>query len=163
MTISPTEVATSQAVGPNDQPALSQVASQKVQPSSRVILFYDGQCGLCQKSVQFVLRRQPQGSILFAPLQGTTAAEMLPLADREQLDSMVVAKNGQLFRHSTAALAIAQELGGFWKMLGHLGSIIPRPLRDLIYRAISRNRYRMFGQADACRLPQPGERERFLD
>ncbi len=163
MTISPTEVATSKAVGPHVQPALSEVASQLMHPASRVILFYDGQCGLCQKSVQFVLKRQPQGSIFFAPLQGTTAAEMLPAVDREQLDSMVVAKNGQLFRHSTAALVIAKELGGFWNMLGHLGSLIPRPLRDLVYRAVARNRYRMFGKVDACRLPQPGERARFLD
>jgi predicted DCC family thiol-disulfide oxidoreductase YuxK len=88
---------------------------------------------------------------------------MLPLADREQLDSMVVSKNGQLFRHSTAALVIAKELGGFWKVLGSLGGMIPRPLRDLGYRLVARNRYRLFGQADACRLPQPGERERFLD
>ncbi|MBA4032661.1 MAG: thiol-disulfide oxidoreductase DCC [Planctomyces sp.] len=129
----------------------------------KTILFFDGNCGLCQRSVQFFLNRDKRGAVLYAPLQGATAAALVPAADRERLDSMVVAHEGVLYRHSTAALVLITQLGGAWKWLATLGYCVPRVLRDVGYRVVASNRYRMFGKADACRLPQPGERARFLD
>lgn len=127
------------------------------------ILFFDGNCGLCQGSVQFMLNRDRRGRIRYAPLQGTTAARIVERADREDLSSMVVSINGQLYRHSTAVLLLLRELGGVWSILATLGLLIPRPLRDFCYRLVARNRYRLFGTVEACRIPKPGERARFLD
>jgi predicted DCC family thiol-disulfide oxidoreductase YuxK len=126
------------------------------------ILFFDGVCGLCNKSVDFVLVRDRRGAIQFAPLQGDTARHLLPPADRENLDSMVLWVKGQSYRKSAAVVRVLWRLSAGWQILGTLLWLIPLPLRNLGYSLIARNRYRFFGKKETCRMPSPEERQRFL-
>ncbi|MCO5167324.1 MAG: DCC1-like thiol-disulfide oxidoreductase family protein [Planctomycetes bacterium] len=140
------------------------------------LLLYDGECGLCARSVQWVLERDPsppEGAALrFAPLQGPTAAPLLArhgiAADpRRGFDSLVLVLDPggpeeRALTRSEAALAIGRYLGGRWAALARLARLVPRALRDLVYALVARNRLRLFGGADACRVPRGPERGRFL-
>ena len=128
------------------------------------VLLYDGVCALCNAAVTFVLKRDRSHSVRFAPLQGQTAARVL----REQpglagIDSMIwIDGDGRAFTRSAAALAIARHVGGGWATLAALARIVPTVLRDAVYDLIARTRYRIFGRYDACPVPPPEVRERFL-
>jgi predicted DCC family thiol-disulfide oxidoreductase YuxK len=127
------------------------------------ILFFDGVCGLCNRFVDFSLKHDPHGRVLFAPLQGKTAGELLSKTDVENLDTVIFYENGNLSRRSTAIVKLLSGVGGFWNVLAWLLWLIPRPLRDFGYRLTAKNRYRFFGQKETCRLPTAEERVRFLD
>lgn len=127
------------------------------------VLFFDGVCGLCNATVDFALRHDRNGRVLFAPLQGTTAAARLDAADTQNLDTVVMMERGQLHRRSAAIVRLMRQLGGAWTPLAWLLWVIPWPLRDIGYRLVSKLRYRLFGQKETCRLPSPEERARFLD
>ena len=131
--------------------------------SSERIVFFDGVCGLCDHTVDFLLRHDEGGMLRFAPLQGTTAANMLPGDVRDRLDTMAYCRDGQRHYRSSAVLWVLRDLGGFWGRLGRLMLMIPGPIRDIGYRCISRCRYRIFGKHEACRIPTAEERTRFLD
>jgi len=131
--------------------------------STNPILFFDGVCGLCNRVVDFVLRNDRRGQIQFAPLQGTTAQQRLPDGDRERLDTVVFIEGDRITRRSTAVVRLLSHLGGVWTLLAWLLWIIPWPLRDVGYRAVSKLRYRLFGRKETCRMPTPDERARFLD
>ena len=128
------------------------------------LLLYDGVCALCNAAVTFVLKRDRSRSVRFAPLQGETAARQL--ADRPELagiDSMIwIDANGRALTRSAAALAIARHVGGAWAVPAALGRIVPRILRDALYDLVARTRYRVFGRYDACPVPPPEHRSRFL-
>ena len=135
-------------------------------PSSAApLLLYDGVCALCNGAVRFILRRDRIGSLRFAPLQGPTSATVRALHPAiAGEDSMVwVEPNGRVRIRSDAALAIGRYLGGAWARLAAIAGIVPRPLRDLVYRLVAGIRYRAFGRYDACPLPPVGQRSRFLD
>ena len=132
-------------------------------PAAPLIVFFDGVCGLCNHSVNWLLARDPQHRLRFAPLQGATAAEFVSEELRDRLDSLVFLSGGEIYIRTAAVSRILMALGGRWKLLGALLWVIPFPLRDLGYRVVSRLRYRMFGKHDACRLPTPAERAVFLD
>ena len=127
------------------------------------VLFFDGVCGFCNETVDFALRNDRNGRVLFAPLQGTTAAERLDDSDTQNLDTVVMIDGGRTFRRSTAIARLLRHLGGIWNLLGWLLWLIPWPLRDLGYRLVAKFRYRLFGKKDSCRLPSPEEQARFLD
>lgn len=127
------------------------------------ILFFDGVCGLCNKSVDFVLMRDKRDRFRFAPLQGETAASMLGSDDVENLNTLILKTESGLYRRTSAVVRILWYLGGFWALLGALLWIIPLPLRNLGYRGVSACRYSLFGKKESCRIPTPSERERFLD
>lgn len=131
--------------------------------SSGPILFYDGSCGLCARSVQWVLRHDHRGLIRFAPLQGQTYAHLPVPSKPMELDTMVLHDHDGLHVRSDAALRLLRTIGGGWGLLGVVGRVIPRALRDGLYRLVARNRHRWFGSEDACRLASPQERARFLD
>lgn len=132
-------------------------------PVPRLILF-DGVCHFCAASVRFILRRDPASRFHFAPLQSDLARQICAAHGLNQgdLDTFVYARDGQppLIR-SDAALAVAADLGGPWRSLAPL-RLIPRRLRDAAYRFIARHRYRWFGKSDACLVPTPEQRTRFL-
>jgi predicted DCC family thiol-disulfide oxidoreductase YuxK len=128
------------------------------------IVLFDGVCNLCSGSVQFILKWDPEARFRFASLQseiGQTIQAEHGL-DPGTLSSVLLVEEGRLYRESDAALRIARYLPGAWKLLTVL-RIVPRPLRDGLYRLIARNRYRWFGKADTCWLPTPELRGRFLD
>lgn len=129
-------------------------------------LFYDGHCGLCHRAVKFVLRHDPEGAAFrFAPLQGPTFQAAVPAAQRAALpDSMAVRTlDGRLLLKSEAWLHIMRRLGGIWKLIGSVCSIVPRFIRDWGYDFVAAVRFRIFGRRDdLCPLIPPALRNRFL-
>ena len=126
------------------------------------IVFFDGVCNLCNAAVRFIIQRDPKAYFRFASLQSEIAAKKLPPDFREKAgDSIVLLEDGKFFWSSTAALRIARRLRAPWPLL-YAGILIPRFLRNPIYGWIARNRYRWFGKKDACELPTPELKGRFL-
>src|SRR5262245_62865428 len=133
------------------------------------IILYDGVCGLCNQLNGFVLARDPAGRFRFASLQSAIAGEILTRHGRDprDLDTLYLVldpgrPDERLLRKSDAALWILRELGGAWRMTAAL-RLVPRWLRDLGYDLVARTRYRLFGRYEACPLPDPRPRSRFLD
>ncbi|MGE0709306.1 MAG: thiol-disulfide oxidoreductase DCC family protein [Planctomycetota bacterium] len=135
------------------------------------LLLYDGECGLCDRTVQAVLERDARGLVHFAPLQGQTARAVLTRHGRDpappRFDSVVLVEGfggarERLVERSDAAIALARHLGGRSASLARFLELIPRPLRDAAYGLVARNRHRLFPPPSACRIPRPGERVRFL-
>lgn len=132
------------------------------------ILLYDGSCGFCQSSVQFVLRRDRKRILRFAPLQGelgrAVTARHPALAGADSVvwvdDPGGVAE--RMFVRSDAVGKVLRYLGGWWK-LAAMFRLVPRPLRDPVYDLVARHRRRIPLAPDACRIPEPGDRSRFLD
>ena len=131
--------------------------------SNHPIVFFDGVCGLCSHSINWLLARDPEHRLRFAPLQGTSAAVYVPCDVCEQLDTMVLLKDGTIYLRTAAVSRILICLGGRWSVFGWMLWLIPWPIRDLGYRIVSRLRYRLFGKHETCRLPTPQERAVFLD
>jgi predicted DCC family thiol-disulfide oxidoreductase YuxK len=132
--------------------------------SGRNILFYDGVCGLCDRLVQFVLKRDRRRRFDFATLQGPFAAETLARFGRDatDLDTVyVLTSDGRLLDRGRAVLFALGELGPPWSVLA-LFRVLPRRVIDWFYMRVAKNRYRIFGRLDACRVPSPDERARFL-
>lgn len=127
------------------------------------VVFFDGVCGLCNHSVNWLLAHDPERRLRFAPLQGKLAADVLSEDLRERLDTLVFLRNGTVYVRTAAVSRILMTLGGPWTAMGAALWMIPAPLRDVGYRIVSRLRYRLFGKHDACRLPSPAERAAFLD
>jgi predicted DCC family thiol-disulfide oxidoreductase YuxK len=126
------------------------------------ILFFDGLCGLCNSSVDFVMKRDTRDVFRYAPLQGETAARHLSEKDRVDLNSVVLKTPEGLYRHTSAVVRILWKLPGIWPVLGALLWLIPRPIRNFGYRLVAKNRYRIFGKKETCRLPTPEEIGRLL-
>lgn len=132
------------------------------------LVFYDGACGLCDRTVQFLLNADQNAKFDFAPLQGKTAAEMLKAlpAEYKQLDSLVLIENYQtqspkIYVMSKAIFRILWLIGGFWKLVGWL-CYLPSFLGDIGYRFVARHRHKFFG-SEVCRLPDAAHKSRFLD
>lgn len=127
-------------------------------------MLFDGVCNLCTGSVQFILRRDPQGRFRFASIQSPAGRRLYEAQglSGERLDTVLFLADGRALTHSDAALAIATRLGGPWRLMG-IFRIVPRPVRDGVYRWIARNRYRWFGRHEQCLVPTPELRRRFLD
>jgi predicted DCC family thiol-disulfide oxidoreductase YuxK len=134
------------------------------QMEKRDIILFDGVCHLCQSSVQFIIKRDPQNHFAFASLQSEIAKNLIEQKEiTEESNSVVLIKtNGKSYKNSSAALRIAKELKGVWKLAAIL-LIIPVFIRDPIYRFIARHRYTWFGKSEKCMMPTPSQRRRFLD
>ena len=128
----------------------------------RQILFFDGVCGLCNWSIDFVLIRDRRGLFQFAPLQGETARTLLSATDTNDLNTVVLWVNGRSYRKSSAVVRVLWRLDFCWQVVGWLIWLIPLPLRNLGYSLVARYRYRLFGKKETCRLPTADERLRFL-
>jgi len=129
--------------------------------STGPIVFFDGDCGLCNRTVRFLLDHDRRGRLRFAPLQGHTAAERLTLRPGAPLDTLYLVDHQGTHDRSTAALRVAGHLGGAWRVL-RLLLLVPRPLRDGVYRLVARYRHRPVGKEGVCRLGGQDERARML-
>lgn len=127
-----------------------------------MIVFFDGVCGLCNGVVDLLLRIDRRRVLRYAPLQGSTARERVPV-EAAALDSLVVWADGAACRQSAAVLAILARLGGPWRLLAAAGGLVPAVVRDALYRLLAGHRYRWFGRRESCRVPMPEERGLFLD
>jgi predicted DCC family thiol-disulfide oxidoreductase YuxK len=126
------------------------------------VVFFDGECGLCNHFVRWLLRVDRKRALQFAPLRGELAAEKLPqVSDNEALWSVALWDEDGIHIESDAALRAIARVGGVWRVVDGL-HWIPRWFRDGVYRFIARNRIRWFGRVESCELLSPEERERIL-
>lgn len=129
----------------------------------RPVLIFDGECNLCNRSVQFVIRHDRKERFLFAQLQSEFAQKIVNnLPGLYQLpDSFIILYNGKCYFKTDAVILSGRLLGGFFRLLAIL-RLIPRFLRDSVYDRIAANRYRWFGKRDRCMIPGPELMKRFL-
>lgn len=129
---------------------------------SAVILF-DGVCSFCNGAVNFLIEHDRSSYFKFAPLQ-SEAGEKLAAKfgiNTVETDSVILIEDEKAYTLSTAALRIAGKLDGVWSWAS-VFRIVPRPVRDFVYRTFAKYRYRLFGKQDSCMMPTPELRERFL-
>jgi predicted DCC family thiol-disulfide oxidoreductase YuxK len=133
------------------------------------LVLYDGVCGLCNRLLQFLLRHDRRGVFCFASLQSATGRAMVARygGNPDDPDSFHVvadfrAPGARAIRKSDAAVFVASQLGWPWKGLSAAGRL-PAPLRDVVYDAIARSRYRIFGRYEECLLPSEEFRSRFVE
>lgn len=131
------------------------------------LVFYDGECGLCDHTVRFLLKIDQNKLFMFAPLQGETAAKFLPQLSKEeqQEDTLILVENVEksdqkIYILGKAIFRIFWLLGGLWSILG-LMSFLPGWLYNWGYRLVAQNRKRIFNQNE-CALPPANTRDRFL-
>lgn len=123
------------------------------------IIFYDGLCGLCDKSVQFVLKHDTQNKFLFCALQDNYAKQIL--GNNITFDTFILYHNNKIYTQSTAALITLKLLGGFWQLL-YIFIIVPAFIRNAVYQYIAKNRYKWFGKYDTCKIPTAETKKRFI-
>lgn len=138
-------------------PALLPAQRLRNQP----VVFFDGVCSLCNATVDFIIARDREGRFTFAPLQGEYAAKVLRPEQVTDLSTVVLVEGNEILTRSDAFLRIASHLGGAWR-LAEILRIVPRPIRDAVYRVIAANRYQWFGKKASCRMPSAEERARFV-
>lgn len=128
------------------------------------LLLFDGVCNLCDQTVQWVLAKDQRGLVKFCSIQSDLGTQLYRERglDPAQPHSMMLITPEGVFVKSDAALHLARLMGGPWAVLAGLGQLIPRPLRDVGYAFIARNRYRFFGRKDQCWLPRPEWKARFV-
>ena len=132
-------------------------------PGSAIIVF-DGVCHLCNGWVQFLLRFDTRGVYRFASMQSETGHKLLKDhgLNPDDPSSFLLLREGRARTDSNAILDVLTGLGGPWRMFGVL-RLVPRALRNRIYRFIARNRYRLFGKREFCMMPTPEMATRFVD
>lgn len=124
------------------------------------IVFFDGVCGLCDRSVQFTISHDKKRVFRYATLQSEIARQML--GEQITFESFILYDKGKVFYRSTAALKVAGKLGGFWQLL-YIFILVPAFIRNGVYDFIAKNRYKWFGKFDSCKIPTPEQRALFLD
>lgn len=127
------------------------------------IIVFDGMCMLCSMTAEFVLKRDRRRRIRFATAQNPAgrAAYLEHGLDAEAMATMIVIIDGEAYTESDAALALLAALGWPWR-LALAGRIVPRSLRDRLYRWVARNRYGWFGARDVCWHPAADAVERMM-
>jgi predicted DCC family thiol-disulfide oxidoreductase YuxK len=127
------------------------------------IIVFDAECLLCSANAQFVLDRDRRGRFLLASMQGEAGSALYRRfgIDPADPDTLIVVEGDRVRRDSDAILAIWAGLGWPWRA-GAMFRLVPRLLRDPVYRWVARNRYRLFGKRDTCWLPNPAFRDRML-
>lgn len=138
-------------------------------PHTGAVIVFDGVCVICSGWVRFLLPRDTAGRYRFAPMQGEAGRALLAAQglDPDDPDSFLLveydrAPSPRVSMNSLAVLRVVAGLGGLYR-LALIARLLPRPLRDAVYRLIARNRYRWFGRRDACMVPDPDRAHRFLD
>jgi predicted DCC family thiol-disulfide oxidoreductase YuxK len=125
--------------------------------NSQTIIFFDGVCHLCNSFVDFLTRRDLKRRLLFAPLQGKTAAQYLSEPDRQSLETVIVWDRGQVFYRSQGLIQAVTRMGGIYLAFQVL-RLIPTMFLDLAYDWLARHRYAWFGKRPTCRLATPEEK-----
>lgn len=127
------------------------------------LLLFDGDCSFCNQGVQFILKHDLNAHFTFATLNGDYGKKIkekyhIPT----DLDSIILIEHGKYYSKSTAVLRICKQLNSFYPILSLLG-IIPRPIRNIIYNWVARNRLLFSKKTTACMLPTPEEKKRFIN
>jgi len=128
------------------------------------LILFDGICNLCNASVQYVIKHDPDSIFKFTTLQSETGTRLLRKYDLSSpgLNSFILIQHGKAYTKSTAALMVARQLKGAIKLLyGFI--IVPPFIRNMVYNIIAKNRYKWFGKKDNCMIPTPSLQARFLN
>ena len=129
----------------------------------REIVFYDGECGFCSNSVQFILKHEKDTELQFCPLQSDFAITSLGKKGIQiDLDTIYVYSNGEILSKSTAIQKVAKHLKKPYGLLSNIIGLTPRFLADLGYEIVAKNRYAIQGKAEYCILPDGPQKKRFL-
>jgi predicted DCC family thiol-disulfide oxidoreductase YuxK len=131
--------------------------------NDKPVVLFDGVCNLCSGSVRFILKNDKEKKFLFASLQSGYGQNLLQQFNLQvdNFNSFILYQDGKIFSRSTGALKMFEQLSGwgwvktFW--------IVPKFIRDAVYSLIANNRYRWFGKKEACWLPTPDLKARFLE
>lgn len=134
------------------------------------ILFFDGECGFCDRAIRFAMSRDVHGRLYAATLAGETAQRALtPFAEiLRNVDSTVLylpataQRDASVQLYSDAGLSVLRLLGGGWRVVGVAGMLVPRWLRDTAYKAFAKRRFQLFGRVEVCQLWPPAWRTRIL-
>ncbi|WP_406683570.1 DUF393 domain-containing protein [Seonamhaeicola sp. MEBiC1930] len=133
-------------------------------PKDKKLILFDGVCNLCNSSVQYVIKHDKRNLFFFAPLQSETGKEIIKTynIDTSKIDSILLytPEKGINYK-STAAIKIAQKLG-FPRNLLTLFFVIPPFMRNWVYDFIAKNRYKWYGKKEACMIPTPELKSKFL-
>lgn len=129
------------------------------------VVLFDGVCNLCNGAVQFILDHDRTKVLRFASLQSDRGQALLrahgiPIPEGDP-ESIVLIQDGHAYERSTAALQIAAHLTAPWSWI-RICLVVPRFVRDLVYKLIAKNRYRVFGKTNECRVPTPELRTRMI-
>jgi predicted DCC family thiol-disulfide oxidoreductase YuxK len=138
------------------------VYSEVVNDAGKTIVLFDGVCNLCNGVVQFIIRNDQAGVFQFASQQSEAGQKLLELHQQPAMDTVVLINGDKVYTRSDAVLEIMKRLPAKWSWLS-VFKIIPKFLRDAVYKLIGRYRYNIFGKREACWLPTPELRARFLD
>ena len=131
--------------------------------NQKQIILFDGVCNFCNFWVNFVIKRDKKDLFRFGALQSEKSKDLTNKFnfDTSNLDTFVLIAGDKLFTKSTAALMICKELNGLIKIMSPL-IFLPKFFRDFIYDMIAKNRYKLFGRRDTCRVPTEAEKKKFL-
>ncbi len=131
---------------------------------ARKIILFDGICNLCNQSVQFVIEHDSKNQFHFASLQSEFGQNFLKEhhLDAENFNSMIYIENEKFYTKSSAPLKIMKHLDGIISWSSFF-IIVPKPIRDVVYSFIAKNRYRWFGKNESCWLPTPELKAKFLE
>lgn len=131
---------------------------------TKKIILFDGVCNLCNGAITFIIQRDKKDIFRYAPLQSEIGKELAAKhhIDLDKVDSIILVTEDKAYAKSTAALRIAKQLSAGWPLLA-MFLILPRFLRDAVYDFIARNRYKWFGKKEACMIPTPELKSKFLD
>ncbi len=143
------------------------VPGRKRAPGAQPLLLYDGECGLCNAVVRFLLREDREAVLRFAPLQGPTGQEVLhrlglPVAEFDSLVFLPDEGGTAHMLRTDGATAVLEQLGGIWRLVAVAAHAIPAPLRNLAYKLTARLRYRIFGVYQPRPLPEQSWESRIL-
>ncbi|MEH6346085.1 MAG: thiol-disulfide oxidoreductase DCC family protein [Bermanella sp.] len=127
------------------------------------IVIFDGVCNFCNDAVNFIIKRDPNARFAFTPMQSPLAKELMAQykINNVGIDTFLLIKDGQSLEFSSAALEISKGLTGYWYLFT-VFKLVPRSMRDFVYKLFARNRYRLFGKASSCMVPSQDIRSRFV-
>lgn len=131
---------------------------------NHIVVLFDGDCTVCNRSIEFIALRDKKKRFQFAPLQSLKGIELLKdfSINPTQLNSLVVLDGKNLFTHSTAVLQIFKNLSGGWRLL-YIGVLLPRIIRDKLYTLIAERRHKIFKNKVSCESILPAVKERMLN
>jgi predicted DCC family thiol-disulfide oxidoreductase YuxK len=127
------------------------------------IVFFDGECLLCQGFIKFLWRHNHNRKLFFAPLQGITAEKLLPETLRKNLKTVVFWDEATIFEKSEAVTAILLELGGIYKFISYLAKLTPKFIRNFFYDIVASNRTKWFGRSNDCLFIGDADQKYFLN
>ena len=133
-------------------------------PEPYAIVVFDGECAFCDRSVKWIIKHDRAGRFRFAPRQSPVGQRILAKfgLPPEGIESMILVEGSRVSTHSTAVLRIAKLLPWPWKWSAAF-LLVPRAIRDWLYRGVAKRRYKIAGKLPACSVPTPEQRERILD